>query len=882
MAHSVHVASLTDDLISRTLTRGNVDEFKRLASTIFAKAPHGRTNQYEVLARMQGLEEKARILNNDPLADALHDRLHELSLKAENWIPEVLSFLLQLSDRPVHKSKLEGLSLFPSKSPRAPLTWSDILADDPLDDPDEVWKDIDFRSSASDEDDEIDLDAGDGSENLSVLVTRDPDVLKPCLENFLEAGERRESEQTVAAPCSKTAIHERVGQVLGPGDDLSRVSTESQIVREIIFMLLGLPTTIFTQSQDDRIALSWRTELRHAASKSITGLLAEFTKIGQDLLCIRQWSAKVSNIPLEQIFQASIASRLHEVDQLLNTIQAEMLDDHTHAVRSLLQLYHEVSESSRLILQTTKFLIRLRDISTSELPLQILEFLFDKTCVNQAIGDISGYEYMARLFFDCFHTYLRPVRLWVEKGRLDGRDDAMFIKRDEKEVPLDSLWQEQFHLVKGESGNLYAPKFLHLATRKILNSGKSNDFLRRLGYNVEEQLGECSSHPPLSFEDVCGPSIDGRLAPFSVLFETAFEHWIAGIHLSSSSILHDRLEVDLGLQRSLQALEYIYFCRDGALSDQFTTGISERFERGHCRWDESFALTELIRDVYRGLSCIDHVHIEVHMISKSSRRQSSRMRQPMGVLEDVKLDYILPWPITNIIRPATSEVYQRVWVLLMQVQRAKHLLQRQKPTKRPRAAVEGRLMLMYSVHHRLLWFTNTILIYLTDMVLSTNTASMRRSIELAVDVDAMIEIHDAYVAKLRDQCFLTKEHRSLLQAIVSLLNLTVLYSNLQITNENVLISASSSMVRGSGTMASQTSPKRPSNTVNAEYSGSSDLESETAEELPIATGSSTLERLKHIDSTFTRLCVFLTAAVSSASKADCAPCWEMLASSLTF
>ena len=881
MAHDIHVASLTEDLINHTLTGERVDDFKRLASTTFAKAQHGRTNQYDVLARMEGLEEKARILNNDPLADALHDRLYELSSKSDKWIPEVLSFLLHLSDRPVHESKLEGLERLRSNSPLAPLTWSDIFADDPLDDQDNIWKDINFESHESDDEDMFELDPEDHSENMSDLVPLDTEILEPCLESLIETFGPRELEHTMGVQHWKTKVRESLDRNLGPEDNFPRVFTESQTVREVVFMLLGLPTTIFTQNQTGKIVLSQEVDLRHTTTESVTGLLASFAEIGEKLLHIRQWSAKTSNIPMEQKFQALITLRLRDLNHMLSAVQAEMLDFRTPTVRSLLHLHQEISESSRLILQINEILTQLENVSESALSFRILEFLFDRTCVNQAVGDCSGYEYMARLFFDCFQTYLRPIRLWVEKGQLDGRDGVMFIERVEKDVPLNSLWQNQFRLVKDEFGNLYAPNCLHLTAKKILNSGKSIDFLRHLGYNIDEQSAECSSQPSLSFEDVCEPSKSRLLAPFSVLFETAFDRWIAGIHLSSSSVLHERLEVELGLQRSLEALEYIYFCRDGASSSQFTSRMFERLERGQCRWNDSFALTELIQNVYHNVSCIDHGHIEVRTILKPSRRQSSRTRQPMGVLEDVKIDYLLPWPIANIIRPATSEVYQCIFVLLMQLQRAQYLLQRRKPTKRPWAAVEGPLMLMYSVHHRLLWFTNTVRIYLTHMVLSSNTASMRSSMELADDVDRMIEIHDGYIAKLRHQCFLTKEHGPLRQAIVSLLNLTVLYSDIQIANEHLSILDSSSIVRGLGTTTQQTNTKHPNSTADAEYSGGSDLESDTAEEPPIATRASGVDKLKHIDSTFTKLCSFVTAAVSGVSKADCAPCWEMLASSLT-
>src|SRR5436190_20969782 len=92
-----------------------------------------RTNQFEVQETLDGLEEKFRVFNQDELADALRERLNKLSAISTKWTPDVLSLLLQLSDRPATNSRIEDLELL--KSPDIPpkLTWAEIFADDPLD-----------------------------------------------------------------------------------------------------------------------------------------------------------------------------------------------------------------------------------------------------------------------------------------------------------------------------------------------------------------------------------------------------------------------------------------------------------------------------------------------------------------------------------------------------------------------------------------------------------------------------------------------------------------------------------------------------------------------------------------------------------------------------
>jgi gamma-tubulin complex component 5 len=86
-----------------------------------------------VASNLEGLQEKFRVYNEDPLADALHERLDRLASFEVKLGPEILSLLLELSDKPVIKSRLEDLDLLkePDPDPGPPLRWKDLIADNP-------------------------------------------------------------------------------------------------------------------------------------------------------------------------------------------------------------------------------------------------------------------------------------------------------------------------------------------------------------------------------------------------------------------------------------------------------------------------------------------------------------------------------------------------------------------------------------------------------------------------------------------------------------------------------------------------------------------------------------------------------------------------------
>ena len=606
----------------------------------------------------------------------------------------------------------------------------------------------------------------------------------------------------------------------------------------------------------------------------MTGLLQGFAVVADKLLSIRRWVEKDERIPLEQTFQAALASRLEIFDRALSTIQTRILSRNAQPVLSLLELYNETSNISRFLLQTHEVLLELDVDSKLERPFRILECLFDRTCVNQAIGDAEGYEYMANLFFDCFQTYLKPIRLWMEQGQLTGRDGVIFIQRDERDFHLNSVWRSQYHLTKDSKGDLHAPKFLHVAAKKIFNTGKSVDFLgliaarpgdessvdflKHLEWKDHDLRRDLAKEVAMNYESVCQPAQLGLFSPFPELFDMALDRWIANKHQASSSELRAQLESRCGLRSSLDALECIYFARgDTNIND----GIFEKVDRGNSRWNDGLTMDDLFQGSLSSIS-FDRVKI----CPRPAIQQEARgARRSMNVLEDIRVSYSLPWPVANVIRTDSIEVYQRVFVFLLQLRRAKYLLQRRETVNGVRATAKKPPLQLYALRHRLLWLTNTMVTYIADMVLSAATADMRIAMDRAQDVDTMIAVHQAYITKLEDQCLLLKKHTSTRQAIISLLDLTILFSDVQ------------------ASYAGNTSTDTKASQKHAAHSNDRDSDSDSDVSSPCSALHAELPdegRLKHMLDTFRNLHGFVTAAVRAISKNDNALCWEMLANNL--
>lgn len=836
-------------------------------------------------AQLAGLEEKFRILNNDELADALQVRLQELAHKSDRWTPEVLSLLLQLSDQPAKCTKIEDLDLLKPEPLPSPLTWSQIIAEDPFDNEDGTWDIPDFAADGSDEDEEIvssettradpatNLQSEvDGAGNVDLLVIP-PDNF--ALEDIARAQFWRSTKRLHMSKYSSDS-HLKAS---------SLVLTEIQVIREVIFMLLGLPTSIFVASKHGSLTLSTSCAIKYLSQDSLRQLLQGFVSLHDELLIIRKWLTRQESVPLLQTLQSALASRMKNVDHAFSTIQGRMVDLSKPFTASLLSLFDETNHITRSVQQVAQLLAQTASYSKEHVPFRILELLHSASCISHSIGDVENYKFMATLFFDCFHTYLKPVMHWMRFGDVSRANHGFFVRVNEEQVAPSLVWQKQHHLVQNESGYLHAPRFLDVAAKKIFTTGKSVNFLRMLGQDIGDINDKGTTDPRLDYRNVCGQDELSGLSPFSELFGMALDTWIGRQHSSSSHTLRLRLESQCGLRKSLDALEFIYFSRNGALTSNIMRTIFDRMDRGIEAWNDGFLLTELFQSVFGAISCIEVGRLAVRLSHKSHQDiQSSR--RSMRVLETIRVWYTLPWPVANIIKQESVLVYQRIFVLLMQAHRAKHMLERERliNSKMPNSEGEHRQShLVFTLRHRLLWFSNTVLIYLTDMVLATVSANMRADMTAAEDVDGMIAVHEAYVSKLEQQCLVEERLENIHQAMISIFDLVILFSdarasytgksNLDTTNRLVIPAPN----------RQRRSFKRDER--NHAGSDSSDDEAQANDDIADLSyirfeDISYSERLLNMHARFTELLNFVIAGLHGIHRSGGEPWWEALADSL--
>lgn len=549
--------------------------------------------------------------------------------------------------------------------------------------------------------------------------------------------------------------------------------SELQVLREVLFLLSGLPTSLFGPDctpvpKYQMSSVTWDT---------YRALINSFAEYGRVLLPLRNFCLTKHEVHLVQAFQDSVCQCLRTFDKQISWIQQRFVEIKVDTIVSLIALEEEIRPHMAPIIALSNVVRQLQEERFAH-TFRFLELLYDNTCLAQLSGDERTYAYLGQIFFDCFRVYIRPIRQWMEGGELETGDLTFFVAEASNSVPLSHIWSSKFKLRRSEEGQLHAPRFLQPAVRKIFNTGKSIVVLKHLGrfQHPKENPAAALPEPVLDFQTVCG-AVDVSFAPFAELFEGAFDRWVQSKYLSASSNLQAILFESCGLGSSLDALQLVYFMSDGSLAEAFTSSVFASLDAQSTTWTDRFTLTELAQEAWSPCASFENYRLSVSVAPEHIFRddpQAAR-RSVRNSLPGIQLSYNLSWPIRLVLTKEAIADYQSTFTLLLQLRRAASilttssaLLKSQQDTLRAdeRAAYHG-------LRARLLWFVNILQSYLTTLVLVPEVARMRADIHGAEDLDDMIDIHAAFTKRIVEEACLGPKLAPIRECVLDVLDLAI-------------------------------------------------------------------------------------------------------------
>ncbi|KAJ9629314.1 hypothetical protein H2203_001687 [Taxawa tesnikishii (nom. ined.)] len=724
---------------------------------------YARTNQFEVHSRLDGLEEKFRILNNEPLADALRSRLDELAEVQDKWKPEYLSLLLQLSDRPLEKTRLEDLDQPLVQEAQPALTWAEILAEDPLTD-EEIWDDVDFTGHSSDEDGYLTED----SVHEPTVSTQASSVLEEDLgavaQSFvLPVDDEVLNELKDAQQQLRTGLRTRPrkDKQVHPG---FIAVTELQAVREVLLMLLGVPTQLFFSRDSGLIQPNPAYSTTTIAASTFQETLHASAMLGSRVAALRRWLSERQTSALMQRCQAAVQQRLHSLTKEVSAIEARFISPLNNTVVSIVAVLTEVTALTKPLIRVWELLYS-SSRQANRRPWTLLDLLFKEACAQQLVGDETMFRYINTLFFDCLDVYLRPVQLWMAEGEVQDKDCTFFITSAKEDVELGALWHDRYSVRKTATGASDAPSFVQRAANRIFATGKSIMFLHALGHsNPEIATPDRVSFDTSSIREQS--SADG-LMPFSELFYISLDDWIQRSQTSGSVALRNLMFSSCGLGKVLDALDHLYLSKNGSAFQIFANALFERMDRRTTHWDDRFILTELAQNAFGALPGVetDRLAVRFRTTLPSDNQTVS------DLLSGIIVNYPLHWTLQNITREASAAACQSAFTFLLQVYRAQYVLNRQLPMR----ALDTRfLRSVEAVHHlalrqRLLWFVFALHAYIVEMS-ALCTSNLRHGLDRAADIDAMATTYTAFSVALADKLLLAENLKPIKESLIFLLD----------------------------------------------------------------------------------------------------------------
>ena len=758
MAHAATLDRLTDGLVTALTGKTARDHGYRALKSQAVKGlkdkSHARTNQFAIKARLEGVTEKLAVLNRDDLADALQERLEELPSNSK-WAPELLSLFLDLSDRPASKTILSDVLVSDKDNAGPPLTWEEIVADDPLNEPG-VWDDVDrgYHSSG----DEVSGSEEESEPTVSTTATSVDDGLSAVARLHLT----QPDDETLRT----------VYEAQQRWDDLPGTCNLSELtlIREILSMLHGLPTDLFsTDTLTGRVFIHRNVKLSTASSRSKADVITSCMKLAAAINYLRIWVKGSQNLLYIRAIQAEIQGLIKVFDKELVALQQRFIGPNARTVVSIIAIATDVHRSAAALMHLSS-VIQVSALSSAQgQELVLLDTLYEEACLAQISGADSYLNALVAVFCAGVRGYLRPIAAWTMSGKVAANShDIPLVLLAKSDCALGDIWQQQYAKNGKADGTVIAPRCLSAHTNKLFALGKSQAFFRLLQPGLDDTVAFRDADLP-NFESMLQRLAEHTLLSLTQLLDEELQLWITRIGSDCTPQLLSSLWHDNGLSRTMAALPKIFFSANGIMFQDFASAVEKRIiVKGESKaWNDQFMLAELARNT---LGTCDQVDADCIQINTPSGNVGSTTTSTTRALDTFSLEYKFAWPVQNITSCTTSDTHAKVFAFLLQVHYASSLLTKSFFSLR---TASSRTAPDVPLRQKLLWFTEIIHFFVTSTAETIHLKTLS-DMQTAPDVDALIDVWQDYDRSLQTGLLLAPSLEPVKDAITGILELSEL------------------------------------------------------------------------------------------------------------
>ncbi|KAF5359068.1 hypothetical protein D9758_004888 [Tetrapyrgos nigripes] len=461
--------------------------------------------------------------------------------------------------------------------------------------------------------------------------------------------------------------------------------------------------------------------------------------------------------------------------------------------------------------------VRPPSVTTASL-LDTLFFTFQQRLER---GDNVTADAIMRVFVRSAEPIWGMLGKWLGKGfDLNGErlEDEFFIEANGIGVDMGVLglldpdfWADGYGLrdddagssdpadVDEQSRSKGVPSFLQHVAIPVLQSGKAVGLLRALDKDVghlsemhifrnwhwdsfQSLVAGSGNDIPEPHRATEGQRNTGELFSVSLdRLERLIYEKVEPYSLAAGGLLADVVVEECNFWPHLHAIENLYLMRKGDVISDFADVLFAKMDTRQ-NWSDFHFLNTAFNDVVESsINAKPWIQLSlVRLFYRGDRLKEQSIARTVKAIDGLFLEYAVPFPLTYIFTRQNLQVYDEIFGFLLQIRRAKNVLEKILVRGEDRKSGRGAgLKAFYAMRSRLSWFINTLLNFLTTYIIHIQLSKFHDDLKdtNALSFDQMIELHNDHLGKIQGRCLLQTKTSSLQRAILSILDMALSFSD---------------------------------------------------------------------------------------------------------
>ncbi|KAH9077070.1 Spc98 family-domain-containing protein [Lactarius deliciosus] len=402
----------------------------------------------------------------------------------------------------------------------------------------------------------------------------------------------------------------------------------------------------------------------------------------------------------------SLAGSMPPLYVSLLNLEKTMRDSFSHTFDALLEVLRRVMGRATRSQDKNMEVWMLLDLPMRFSPFTVSTFLLDTLLTAANSSSSNGETETSKTLMHVLTASAEPiwsmVGLWLKHGMptrdsasrqgadgLTTLDDEFFIQATGLPILDPDFWTEGFTIREVDTeaySSESVPLLLSLVGNHVLRAGKAVGLLRILDL-------------PLSDDAEAKPADHlSRYAPQERLAQMVASECDLWLHLAAirGAVLHVEGRCPCHTSQRLSSLKSM---------DSMQT------------WSDFHFLNNTFRDIMQKYTSSRMEPTLIRFSYSGSRDQA--LRRAVEAFDGLLVEYAAPFPLTYLFSLHSSSVYRSVFVFLLQIRRAKGVLERAhtwNTAARRKSIVSDDDKITFAMRSKLLWFINTLLGFIVTHV----------------------------------------------------------------------------------------------------------------------------------------------------------------------